>query len=59
MWKKIFDPGTTSKTRGWGLGLSLSKRIIVDYHQGRIRVLDSAPGEGTTIEIMLHAQNQG
>jgi signal transduction histidine kinase len=59
MWKKIFDPGTTSKTRGWGLGLSLSKRIIVEYHQGRIRVLDSAPGEGTTIEIMLHAQHEG
>ncbi len=53
-WKKVFEPGVTSKTRGWGLGLSLSKRIIDEYHQGRIRVLQSAINEGTTIEIKLH-----
>nr|MDK2851147.1 hypothetical protein [Candidatus Cloacimonadota bacterium] len=53
-WKKIFDPGVTSKTRGWGLGLSLAKRIIEEYHNGRIRVVESAVGEGTTFEIRLH-----
>ncbi len=53
-WKKIFDPGVTSKSRGWGLGLSLAKRIIEEYHQGRIRVVESASGEGSTIEIKLH-----
>jgi len=53
-WKKIFDPGVTTKTRGWGLGLSLSKRIIEEYHQGRIRVVQSTLNEGTTIEIKLH-----
>jgi signal transduction histidine kinase len=57
MWKKIFDPGTTTKARGWGLGLSLAKRIIEEYHQGRIRVLESTVGEGTTFEIMLHTQH--
>lgn len=51
--KRIFDPGFTTKTRGWGLGLSLSKRIIEGYHKGRIFVLDSEPGVGTTIRIML------
>jgi len=58
MWKKIFDPGATTKNRGWGLGLSLSKRIIEEYHQGRIKVLESVPGEGTTFEIMLHTKHE-
>jgi signal transduction histidine kinase len=53
-WKKIFEPGVTSKARGWGLGLSLAKRIIEEYHQGQIRVLESAVGEGSTFEIRLH-----
>ena len=57
MWKKIFDPGTTTKTRGWGLGLSLAKRIIEEYHQGKIRVIESTIGEGTTFEIMLHRED--
>lgn len=57
-WKKIFDPGVTTKTRGWGLGLSLAKRIIEEYHEGRIRVLESAINEGTTIEIKLKASQQ-
>ena len=48
---KIFEPGYTSKTRGWGLGLSLAQRIIVDYHMGRIRVLRSEMGKGTTFQI--------
>ena len=51
--KKIFAPGYTSKKRGWGLGLSLARRIISEYHNGKIRVLKSNLGEGTTIEIAL------
>jgi len=51
--KKIFVPGTTSKERGWGLGLSLAKRIIEEYHNGKIRVLESEIGKGTTFEIVL------
>ena len=50
---KIFDPGYTSKKRGWGLGLSLSKRIIEDYHKGLIGVVSSKVGGGTTIKIQL------
>lgn len=52
--KRIFEPGFTTKTRGWGLGLSLSKRIIEGYHNGRIFVLNSEIDQGTTIRIMLH-----
>lgn len=51
--KKIFEPGYTSKKRGWGLGLSLAKRIIEDYHQGKIRVTSSQIDKGTTIQIAL------
>lgn len=50
---KIFEPGFTTKQRGWGLGLSLAKRIIEDYHNGRIRVVYSEIGKGTTIQISL------
>ncbi len=50
---KIFKPGFTTKKRGWGLGLSLVKRIIEKYHNGKIRVLKSIPGEGTIMEISL------
>ena len=46
--KTIFNPGYTSKKRGWGLGLTLAKRIISDYHKGRIFVKSSVPGKGTT-----------
>ncbi len=49
--KKVFMPGFTTKKRGWGLGLSLVKRIIEEYHNGRIRVLKSTPDKGTTMEI--------
>jgi K+-sensing histidine kinase KdpD len=52
-YKKIFTPGFTSKKRGWGLGLSLARRIINEYHNGKIRVLKSSPNKGTTIEISL------
>ncbi len=51
--RKIFTPGHTTKKRGWGLGLSLAKRIIEEYHKGKIRVLKSVPNEGTTMEIAL------
>jgi signal transduction histidine kinase len=53
MYNKIFDPGVTTKSRGWGLGLSLSKRIVEEYHHGKIRVLESVIEEGTTFEILL------
>ena len=50
---KIFEPGFTAKKRGWGLGLSLTKRIIEDYHSGKIKVLNSEIGKGTTLQISL------
>ena len=49
----IFEPGYTTKKRGWGLGLSLTKRIIEDFHNGKIKVLHSEIGKGTTIQIAL------
>ncbi len=55
MFKSVFNPGYTSKKRGWGLGLSLAKRIIRDYHKGKIFVKQSVPGEGTTFRIVLKA----
>ena len=51
--KQVFNPGFTSKKRGWGLGLSLAKRIIEDYHKGKIGVKSSVVGEGTTVRITL------
>ncbi len=50
---KVFKPGFTTKKRGWGLGLSLSKRIISQYHKGEIFVKHSEPGKGTTFRIVL------
>ncbi len=52
-WKKVFSPGYTTKKRGWGLGLSLAKRIIEEYHHGKIFVKSSEPGKGTCIRIMM------
>ncbi|MEZ5174100.1 MAG: HAMP domain-containing sensor histidine kinase [Bacteroidia bacterium] len=49
----VFEPGYTSKKRGWGLGLSLAKRIINDYHKGKIFVRKSELGKGTTFRILL------
>jgi len=49
----IFEPGYTTKKRGWGLGLSLTKRIIEDFHNGKIKVLQSEKGKGSTIQIRL------
>ena len=50
---QVFKPGFTTKKRGWGLGLSLSKRIIEQYHNGEIFVKNSEPGKGTTFRIFL------
>lgn len=53
-WKTIFEPGFTTKQRGWGLGLSLCKRIVEQYHKGKIFVKRSEPGKGTTFRIVLN-----
>jgi hypothetical protein len=53
LFKQIFKPGFTTKKRGWGLGLSLSKRIVEDYHKGKIFVKKSELGKGTTFQILL------
>lgn len=52
-WRSIFDPGYTTKERGWGLGLSLAKRIVTEYHKGKIYVAHSEIGKGTTFRIEL------
>lgn len=52
-YKKVFKPGYSTKKRGWGLGLSLAKRIISEYHNGQIFVKQSEPGKGTTFRIIL------
>ena len=49
--KTVFEPGFTSKKRGWGLGLSLTKRIVEEYHKGTIKVLNSEIGKGTTMQV--------
>ena len=49
----IFKPGFTTKNRGWGLGLSLAKRIIVDFHKGKISVLKTVLGKGTSFQVLL------
>lgn len=51
--REVFRPGFTTKKRGWGLGLSLSKRIVEDYHKGKVFVKESSPREGTTFRIRL------
>lgn len=52
-WKNIFEPGFSTKTRGWGLGLSLSRRVVEDYHKGRIFVAESEVGKGTSMRVIL------
>jgi signal transduction histidine kinase len=49
--KSVFEPGFTTKKRGWGLGLSLTKRIVEEYHKGIIKVLHSELGKGTTMQV--------
>ena len=51
---KIFNPGFTTKQRGWGLGLSLAKRIIEEYHNGKIFVRHSEVGKGSCIRIVMN-----
>jgi signal transduction histidine kinase len=53
---KVFNPGFTTKKRGWGLGLSLSKRIVEQFHKGQLFVKHSEPGKGTTFRIILNRQ---
>lgn len=53
LFKSVFKPGFTTKKRGWGLGLSLAKRIIENYHSGKIYIKNSKPNEGTTFAILL------
>lgn len=57
--KTVFNPGYSTKSRGWGLGLTLAKRIIEQYHSGKIFVKQSAPGVGTTFRIELPLKNEG
>ena len=52
--KSVFKPGYTTKRRGWGLGLSLAKRIINDYHSGQIFIKESIPGVSTTMRIVFN-----
>ena len=49
--RSVFEPGFTTKKRGWGLGLSLTKRIVEEYHKGKIKVFDSEIGKGTIMEV--------
>ena len=58
-WSRIFEPGFTTKTRGWGLGLSLSRRIVEEYHGGKIFVAESELGKGTTFRIILKRTFEG
>lgn len=51
--KSVFEPGFTTKKRGWGLGLSLTKRIVEEYHKGTIKVLNSEMGKGTTMQVIF------
>ncbi len=51
---KVFNPGFTTKKRGWGLGLTLTRRIVEQYHRGQIFVKSSEPGKGTTFRVVLN-----
>ena len=51
--RQVFDPGFSTKARGWGLGLSLVKRIVTEYHGGQIVILRSEEGLGTTFRVTL------
>lgn len=56
--RQVFNPGFTTKKRGWGLGLSLTKRIVEEYHGGKIYIKETMPGEGTTFVIEIPASKQ-
>jgi signal transduction histidine kinase len=51
--RRAFTPGFTTKRRGWGLGLTLARRVVREYHRGRISIVDSMPGHGTTVAVAL------
>jgi signal transduction histidine kinase len=55
--RNVFRPGFTTKTRGWGLGLSLARRIVEDYHGGRLFIKETALGIGTVMRISLRLHN--
>ena len=57
--RRIFEPGFTSKDRGWGLGLPLAKRIVEQYHGGKLLLKNSQPGIGTTFRIVLKKPENG
>lgn len=59
MYKRVFNPGFTTRQRGWGLGLTLAKRIVEGYHGGKIFVKSSEVGKGTTFRIALHGNHEG
>lgn len=52
-WKRVFQPGYTTKIRGWGLGLTLTKRIVEEYHRGKIEVVESTIGKGSVFKINI------
>ena len=56
--KTVFEPGYTSKKRGWGLGLSLTKRVVSEYHRGDVRIANSEVGKGTTFRIILKEEQK-
>jgi NtrC-family two-component system sensor histidine kinase KinB len=51
--RRAFTPGYTTKRRGWGLGLTLARRVIAEYHGGRISIVESVPGRGTAVAVAL------
>ncbi len=55
--KNIFKPGFTTKERGWGLGLTLTQRIVNEYHKGKIELKNSVVGKGSTFKITLRKNN--
>jgi hypothetical protein len=55
--RRAFQPGFSTKRRGWGLGLALARRVIREYHQGRIFIAESVPGEGTTMAVALRVRS--
>ncbi|PZX60134.1 histidine kinase/DNA gyrase B/HSP90-like ATPase [Algoriphagus ratkowskyi] len=59
MYRRVFNPGFSTRQRGWGLGLTLAKRIVEGYHGGKIFVKHSEVGKGTTFRILLHGSQEG